>query len=217
MTMRGGFLIAMLLAAGPACAAQRPAAPRLGDEEIRADLKDGEEIEGRVDGDLNGDGNIDTAYIVRSDDLRTLNVRFAARGVDPDHRLAGRVELDPYPMGAAELSVVKGVLVVKDLTGGTTATMATYRYRGEKGQPRMKLIGLDVTVYSRTFSHDGSEMSWNLLTGDVTATKLKLTGADDGTAYDKRESLRFKRLVRTYYMEETPDIGEALWMAMEGK
>ena len=217
--MRRLAFIAMLLVPGTGHAMlQRPDAPLLSDEEIGANLKDGEAIEGRVDGDLNGDGDIDTAYIVRGEDNRSLHVQFAVRSeLELYHEPAGSAELDAYPMGAAELSISKGVLVVKDLTGGTSATAITYRYRGEKGRPKMRLIGLDATFYSRTFAHDGSEMSWNLLTGDVVATRLKLTGAADAAAYDKRESKRFKRPVRTYYMEDTPDIEEAMGMAMEGK
>ena len=38
----------------------------------------------------------------------------------------------------------------------------------------MRLIGMDATVYSRTFAHDGFEASWNLLNGDATTRELKL-------------------------------------------
>lgn len=217
--MRTLALLAMVMTSGAAQAAmQRPEVPLLDDYQIRADMKDGEEIETRVDGDMNGDGDGDTAYIIASDDDRVVHVWFAARGeFDLYHEPAGSFHLQTYPLGPAEMTVTKGVLVIKDLVGGTTATATTYRFRGEKTKPKMRLIGLDTGVYSRTFSHDGSEMSWNVLTGDVIATKLKLTGAADDTAYDKRDTRRFKRPVTTYYMEETPDIDEALGMAIEGK
>ncbi len=214
--MRMTTLAMLLLASGTAQAMQRPQIPPMSDAEIRADLKDGEEIESRVDGDMNGDGDVDTAWIVRGEDSRSLHVSFAARGeYDLSHDPAGSVELDPFPLGPAEMTVSKGVLVVKDLTGGTTATAITYRYRGEKG--KMKLIGLDATLYSRTYAHDGAGMSWNLLTGDVVATKMKLVGHGENANYDKSAVKRFRRPVRTYYMEDTPDIEEALGMAMKGK
>jgi hypothetical protein len=59
-----------LVASNPAQAIQQPEILVLIDEEIRADLKNGEDIETRVDGDMNGDGDIDTAYIVRGEDTR---------------------------------------------------------------------------------------------------------------------------------------------------
>lgn len=216
--MRILVMAALLAATGSAQAWQRPAVPVLSDDEIRADLKPGEEVEGRVDGDLNGDGDIDTAYIVRGEDTRSLHVQFAARGeFDLYHQPAGSVALDAYPLGAADMTISKGVLIVKDLTGGTTAISATYRYRGDKAQPKMRLIGLDATLYSRTWAHGGSEMSWNVLTGDVIATALKLVGSGENASYAKQPPKRFKRPAKAYYLEDTPDAEETLGMAMKGK
>ena len=216
--MRTLVLAATLAASGPVQAMQPPGIPVLTDEEIRADLKNGEDIETRVDGDMNGDGAIDTAYIVRGEDTRWLHVRFAARGeYDLYHEPAGSVELDAFPLGPAEMRVSKGVLVVRDLTGGTTAVSATYRFRGDKARPKMRLIGLDATLYSRTYAHDGAEMSWNLLTGDVIATKMKLVGSGENANYDKSAVKRFKRPVTALYMEDTPNAEETLDMAMKGK
>lgn len=217
--MRARTLAALLLlVSGTAHAMQRPEIPPLSDDEIKASMKDGEEIESRVDGDINGDGDIDTAYIIRSDETRWLYVQFAARGeFDMYHELAGSFELDVYPQGNAEMTISKGVLIVKDLTGGTTATMATYRYRGEKTQPKVRLIGLDVTVYSRTYAHDGSDMSWNVLTGDVITTRFKVRGTGDDVGYDKGEIRRFKRPVKAYYMDDTPNADATLDDAMAGK
>ena len=215
--MRIMALAALLLVSGAAQAMQRPDIPPMSDEELRANLKGGEEIEGRVDGDMNGDGDIDTAWIVRGEDSRSLYVSFAARGeYDLYHEPAGRLDLDAYPLGPADMTVGKGVLVVKDLTGGTTAVSATYRFRGEKAQPRMRLIGLDATLYSRTYAHDGAEMSWNLLSRDVHATKMKLVGSGESATYDKSALKRFRRPVETVYMESTPNAEETLDMAMKG-
>ena len=166
--MQGIIVVALSLAANGTQAMQPP-----GDAQIKADLSRGEELETRIAGDLNSDGVDDIAYIVRGDDKRTLRVRLADKGkIDFGHAPLGMLDLDAYPLGAAEMLVAKGVLVVKDLTGGTTATMATYRFRLDPEAGRMKLIGLDATMYSRTFAHDGSELSWNLLTGDVITSTL---------------------------------------------
>lgn len=216
--MRKLALAAILLVSGTAQAMQRPEIPPLGDEAIRAELKAGEEIETRVDGDMNGDGDTDTAWIVRGEDTRSLHVRFAARGeYDISYEPAGSVELDAYPLGLADMAVSKGVLVVKDLTGGTTAVSATYRFRSDKAKPKMRLIGLDATLYSRTYAHDGAEISWNFLTGDVIATKMKLVGSGENATYDKSAVKRFKRPVKVTYMEDTPSAEETLDLAMQGK
>lgn len=216
--MRVLTLAALLLASGGAQAMQRPAVPVMSDDEINATLEAGEEIENRVDGDLNGDGDIDTAWIVRGEDKRVLRVQFAARGeFDMYHEPAGSAELDPFPLGPAEMTISKGILVVKDLTGGTTAVSATYRYRGDRTRPKMRLIGLDATLYSRTYAHDGAEMSWNLLTGDVIATKMKLVGSGENATYDKSAVQRFKRPVKVAHMEDTPSAEETLDLAMKGK
>ncbi len=209
---------ALLLASGTAHAAQRNAVPILSDAEIQADLKDGEAVEGRIDGDLNGDGETDTAYIVRGEDSRSLHVQFAVRSeLELYHEPAGTLALDAYPLGPADMAIAKGVLVVTDLTGGTTAIQAKYRFRGEKARPKMRLIGLDATLYSRTYAHDGAEMSWNVLTGDVIATTMKLVGRGENATYDKSAVKRFKRPVKAIYMEDTPDAEETLGMASKGK
>lgn len=216
--MRAWVLAALLPISGAAEATQRAEVPVMSDEEIAATLEAGQEIETRVDGDLNGDGDVDTAWVVRGDDSRWLHVQFAARGeFDLYHEPAGSTELDAYPLGPAEMTISKGVLVVKDLTGGTTAISATYRLRGEKTQPKMRLIGLDATLYSRTYAHDGAEMSWNLLTGDVIATKMKLVGSGENASYDKSAVKRFKRPVNVVYMASMPSAEETLDMAMKGK
>ncbi|GAO79619.1 MULTISPECIES: hypothetical protein [unclassified Sphingopyxis] len=175
-------------------------------------LELGEEIETRADGDLNGDGDPDTVYVVASPDTRTLHVLLSYRSeVDLGHEPAGSFKLEPDRLGAAALTISKGVLTIRDLTGGTTAMSATYRYRAAttKGGPRMRLIGLDATVYSRTYAHDGNEMSWNVATGDTITSLLKLATSGD-RGYDKQYTRKFKRPVRTIYMEDTPGAEEEL-------
>ena len=214
-------LIAALLLGGTANAAPAPEPrPPVADETLRDGLELGEEIEARVDGDLNGDGDPDTAFVVASPDARTLYVVLSYRTeVDFGHDPAGSAKLATDPLGSADLSISKGVLVVKDLTGGTTALASTYRFRADKAKapPRMRLIGLDATLYSRTWAHDGSEMSWNLLTGDIVASTLKLVGKGEDASYDKQFTRKSKRPVTTVYMEDTPDPEEELIRATRAK
>ncbi len=214
-------LITALLLGGTAHAAPAPEPrPPVADETLQDGLELGEEIEARVDGDLNGDGDPDTAFVVASPDARTLYVVLSYRTeVDFGHDPAGSAKLATDPLGPADLSISKGILVVKDLTGGTTALASTYRFRADKakGPPRMRLIGLDTTLYSRTWAHDGSEMSWNLLTGDIVASQLKLVGTGEDARYDTQFTRKSKRPVKAVYMEDTPDPEEELIRATRAK
>lgn len=219
--MRKPIFLAALLLSGTAHASQdRPVLPPVTDQFLLDQLELGEEIEGRADGDLNGDGNDDTVFVVASPDERHLYVVLSYRGeVDIGHEAGGNFKLEPYALGPAELSIAKGVLTVRDLTGGTTALSATYRYRAvkTKERPRMRLIGLDAKVYSRTYAHDGDEMSWNVTTGDTITTLLKIKGTGEDRTYDKLYTRKFKRPVRTIYMEDTPGAEEELVSVTKAK
>ena len=210
--MRSLGLIAVFSLGGVAHAApDRLAMPPITDTMLNDWLEAGEEIETRVDGDLNADGDQDTAYVVASPDARTLRVMLSYRSeVDIGHSPAGELKLESDRLGPAGLTIDKGILTIRDLTGGTTALAATYRYRpaATKDGPRMRLIGLDATVYSRTFAHDGNEMSWNVATGDTITNQLKVASGDRG--YDKLHTRKFRQPVRTIYMEDTPGAEEEL-------
>jgi hypothetical protein len=139
------------------------------------DLRPGETLEARVDGDLDGDGMPDTAWLTGSEDKRELIVH-VTDGVTE------ALALDTTPLGPGALSIRNSVLVFEDLTGGTTAIDATRRYRYDKDQVRFRLIGYDATLYSRTEQHDGFEVSWNLLTGAAIVRKLHLNRTGKGDA-----------------------------------
>ena len=160
-------------------------------------------LETRLDADFNGDGLVDTAYVVRvPDEWRKLVVMIGyAEEVDMGHDPAGEAEMDPYPLGSAALSAKKGVLVVEDLAGGTSAISSTYRYRYDPKVRRMRLIGDDVTYYSRTNNHDSIEISTNRLTGLQLRTVNKLT--DD--AYVPQPEVRSRVPTAPIYMEDAPD------------
>ncbi len=201
--------LAALLIATPAAA--QTASP-INDEAIKNFLEKGEEVESRTDGDLNGDGQPDTVLIGRGDDARTLKVLLLTKGeFDIDLTPVGTLKLDTYSLGAAEVSITKGVLKITDLVGGTTAVNTIYRYRLMPGaRPRMRLIGIDATLYSRTYAHDGSELSWNLLTGDQITRTLKLNTKGGDAAYDKIAEKKVKKPSKPLFMEDTPDPNELL-------
>ncbi|WHU03968.1 hypothetical protein [Sphingomonas sp. NIBR02145] len=203
------WALAALLIATPAAA--QTASP-INDEAIKSFLEKGEEVESRTNGDLNGDGQPDTVLIGRGDDTRTLKVLLLHKGeFDIDLTPVGTLKLDSYPLGAAEVSIAKGVLKITDLTGGTTAVNAVYRYRLIPGpRPRMRLIGIDATLYSRTYAHDGAEISWNLLTGDYINREMKLNKKGGNAAYDPILEKKSKKPSKVVWMEDTPDPNELL-------
>ncbi len=214
-----GLIAAFLLASTAHAEQVREPMQPVSDEILNDWLEMGEEIEARIDGDLNGDGDSDIVYVVASPDARTLHVLLSYRDeVDFGHTPAGELKLETDPLGAAGLTIVKGVLTIRDLTGGTTARSATYRYRtaATKDGLRMRLIGLDVALYSRTFAHDGNEMSWNVLTGDTIASLLKVA-TGNGPGYDKLYTRKFRRPVRIIYMEDTPGAEEELVSVTKAK
>lgn len=158
--------------------------------------------ESEATGDLDHDGRPDIALIVVSPDgeHRMLSV---ARGAPVGYRRVGQASLPTDPLGPASLSFSsKGVLVVTDLVGGTTATQAVYRFRYDPATGRMRLIGLDATRYSRTNQHDAVKLSINYLTGQRVDQIDRLTSAGD---YDPQPQRRRKGRPAVLYMEDTPD------------
>jgi hypothetical protein len=127
--------------------------------------------------DFDADGRMDQAMIVRNTEQRVLLVLMAKKG--GGFRRIGIGALDPHPLGETALSAPKGVLVVEDLTGGTTAIQSTYRFRYEKKTDRMRLIGDDVSLYSRTNQHGMTTISTNRLTGKRITTVNEVAGEND--------------------------------------
>ena len=113
--------------------------------------------------------------------------------------------LELTPHGPGTLAIEGNVLTFEDLTGGTTAIASTRRYRFDRLRKRMRLIGLDATLYSRTNAHDGFEASWNLITGDAVTRELKLVEGAGEDAYADGRKRRFKQRVRPRWLAESPD------------
>ena len=166
------------------------------------DLPADMQLETRLDADLNGDRLTDVAFIARNDDRRVLGVLLAfSEAMDMGHTPSGRAELGIDPLGPAGLTAPRGVLVVEDLTGGTTAISSTYRYRYEAKSKRMRLIGDDVKLYSRTNAHGWQEISTNRLTGLQIRRSADL---DDAGEYVEQPETRGKVPTAPLYMEDAP-------------
>lgn len=163
------------------------------------------DIEVAVTADLNGDGQDDNAMVVRDGGRRELRVVTSYRnetdfGENPPQVLP----LDPDPLGDAVLKLYGNVLLLEELSGGTTATFSTHRFRWDPKLKAMRLIGLDATLYSRTFAHNGREASWNLLTGDFTSHTLKLRNDGGDVAYDQVGRQRKKKRSTPVRLEQSP-------------
>lgn len=181
------------------------AAPLAAQDTSTPGLAAGETVEVQVHADLDGDGLPDTAYVAAGADRRELRViRSRRNGTRGGQGRAEVLPLDPYPLADGVLKVKGNVLLLEDLTGGTTAVFSTHRFRWDPRLRAMRLIGLDATLYSRTYAHDGQEASWNLLTGDLITRKLKLTGAGEDRGYDKVGETRRKKPSAPVRLEKAP-------------
>ena len=179
-------------------------------------LPPGTELETRTDGDLNGDGVDDIAFLAGNEDSRSLTVLLSAKGeVDVDFT-AETLELEPTMFGPGTLTIAGNVLTFEDLTGGTTAIASNRRFRYDGLRKRMRLIGLDATVYSRTNAHDGFETSWNLLNGDTITRELRLVEGAGEDAYENGRERRFKRRIRPQFLADSPDPETTLEEARQG-
>lgn len=157
--------------------------------------------------DLNGDKTPDLVLISRHPDNEARRL-VAAIGTPQGFRNIGEAALPGYPLGGAEVTFTdKGVLVITDLTGGTTANSATMRYRYDPAAGAMRYIGLDLTNYSRTNQHDSIELSYNWLTGARVKQVNTLTKRGD---YAPQKPVTGKGEPVCYFMEDTADPDDLL-------
>ncbi len=166
------------------------------------ELPAGVVIEARADGDLNGDGTADIAYVAHNESSRGLTVLLSVGG---GAFRAEELALELTEFTPAKLSLEGDVLQFEDMTGGTTAIASTRRFRYDGRGEQMRLIGLDATLYSRTNAHDGFETSWNLLNGDATTRELRLVEGAGEDAYRPAVERSFKRRIRAQWLSDSPD------------
>ena len=193
--------IVALAGAHTAVCADRPQHPPMTAEQLAPYLPDGAQIETRLDADFTGDGLRDLAVVAATDEVRVLKVMIGyaddtSMGFDP----VGEMKMGGSPLGAASLSVKKGVLLVEDLDGGTTAIQSLYRFRFDPKQTKMRLIGDDVTLYSRTNAHDSTSISTNRLTG-AQVVKRRVVGE---AGYTDQPEQKKKVGTAPIWMEDAP-------------
>lgn len=202
--MRALAVLALILAA-TAAPARPPSQPHESGE-LRSRLPAGATIEVQLEADITGDGLRDIIAVGRGEDERKLVVLVAySTDTDMGYRPVGEMAMDTSPLGSAELSLKAGVLIVEDLTGGTTAISSLYRFRYDKPADRMRLIGDDVTLYSRTNMHGSVEVSTNRLTGVRITKRSEIKGKGENASLVPGKPA-IKRVSRKpVYMEEAPD------------
>lgn len=195
----------LCLTAGTASSGERVQPAHMSDDTLLWQIQPQDasaRVETRIDADFTGDGLHDVAFVVRGDERRLLKVMVGyATNVDVGYDPVGEMQMDMSPLGDASLSVKKGVLIVEDLTGGTTAIQSLYRLRYDPAAKKMRLIGDDVTLYSRTNQHDSTAISTNRLTGLQLVTRSVL--GKDGTYTDKPPQKR-KVPTKPIYMDNAP-------------
>jgi hypothetical protein len=197
--------LALLLVAGfaPVLAA-KPDLPLRADAPPRF-VPEGWRLETQLESDYNGDGVVDIAMVIRNDDERWLLV---AVGEGKGLKRIGLGELDPYPLGDASLESKKGVLLITDLTGGTTAIQSVYRYRYEVASGRMQLIGDDVELYSRTNAHGGISVSTNRLNGKRITQSSTIDEPDGERRFSKEKATTVP--TEKLYLETAPNPEDTL-------
>ncbi|MGC1271612.1 MAG: hypothetical protein WA842_13555 [Croceibacterium sp.] len=202
-TVSSARWLALLLAAMPLPALAQSAGHAEGP---RPQLAAGERVEVQLSADLNSDRHADLAYIARAEESRELRVVLSHDSeVELGEEVPQVLPLDPYPLGDGSLSVKRNVLVLEDLTGGTTAISSLRRFRFDPALAAMRTIGIDATLYSRTYAHDGKEVSWNLLTGVLVSRELRLNQGAGDAAYDKVQERRSRRTSPPLRLEDAPD------------
>lgn len=178
---------------------------------------DNRRLVSRLNADISGDGVPDTIFVA-ADDARfnvtaTVLMRLHGKpvtGKGPMEGLEGidSLQLELTPLGPPAVKVTKGVLIIESLTGGNTVrTAATYRYRFDADEGRMRLIGLDAERTSTTF---GIKLSWNVLTG----THIVRRGDREGQTVRYGPEFRTTHKTGPIYMSLTPNPEELLDRAL---
>lgn len=193
--------VSVVAVAAPCVAADRIQPARMDAGDLVSYLPDGAVIESRLDEDVTGDGLRDLVLVARNDEMRVLKVLVAhADEVNTGYEPVGEMRMGGAPLGAASLGMKKGVLLVEDFDGGTSAIQSLYRFRFDRKENRMRLIGDDVSLYSRTNAHDSTSISTNRLTG-VQLVKRSVVGEDGYTDQPEQE----KRVsTAPVWMEDAP-------------
>jgi hypothetical protein len=192
------------------------AAERAGENaDIARFVPESKHLVSRLNTDISGDGVPDTIIVTAGDSEATVTVllRLHGKTVDGKGRIEGLEGIDSLqveltPLGPPTVSVRNGVLIIESLTGGSfVRTAATYRYRLDGEEGRMRLIGLDAERKSGTH---WVKLSWNALTGARTIRQAR----GDAPSVRYGPEARATRKTHPIYMSLTPAPDELLDQAL---
>ncbi|WP_133499984.1 hypothetical protein [Cognatilysobacter terrigena] len=132
----------------------------------------------RVDAPILREGSDDAVFVYSGDEGHRVAVaHFDRKPREAEPIVIDQLELPSSPFDPPHVSVQKRVVVIEQMTGGTMATQATYRFRLDPEQDCMGLIGLDASRYDRMGANDGYRISWNLLTGKFISQRMWAQGS----------------------------------------
>jgi hypothetical protein len=206
------LFIALSMAAGAARGQDAPAFDprRIPSEGVREQefVPGGWKIDGRAEGDLDGDGRADSALRLVPQDYDSSGV-----GAAPESQallillsaeggrlrragLATRLLVPGVPQYIFEMKVGSGVLVVNQNYGMTQVADLTHRFRYDAASGRFRLIGKDTFSYHRPQGPDwpAVKVSENYLTGMRLTTTDRWRGEKPLKPSEKRERIGRARL-----------------------
>lgn len=130
--------------------------------------------------DWNRDGRADRAAIITGEDGLTLEVGVSGAKASTQRLALG----DDGSLMMPSVEIGGEALILRQLTGGTTAVSSTHRFVWDTALGAMRLTRLDATFYSRTYAHDGREATWDLSKGTLATQSLTLRNDGGDRAYD---------------------------------
>lgn len=178
----------------------------------------GWKIASHVEGDLNDDGRPDQVIQIvtastpddRSDtdaapEAHALLILIAEGGNFRRAGLASKLLVPIAPQYSLELTIKKGVLIVKQDYGMSDVINLTHLFRFDAQTGRFMLIGREIYVYTRPLSEDTVKTSENYLTGvRLITTGHFRRGVGTVSETTKREQMALKKV----YFEEVDENSE---------
>ena len=217
------LLVALLLAAGSSARAQdaptfdpgKVPAEGAGEQEF---VPGGWKVDGRAEGDLNGDGrkdfalqlvprDYDSSGVAAAPEAQALLVLLSAEGGRLRRAgLATRLLVPLVPQYIFDLTVKNGVLVVHQNYGMTDVADLTHRFRYDAAAGRLLLVGKDTFSYHRPQGPrwPAVKVSENYLTGVRLTSTERWRGDDPLKPAEKRERIARSR-VFFEDVDENPD------------
>jgi len=173
------------------------------DAALNALLPAGQTMGPRMDGDLNGDGRRDVAFVGIGAEASALYVAVSVDKPAAGYALIGKGQIAADQPDRIDLSINGRDLTVEFDNGGTLRVLATYQLRYDAPRKAMRLIGFNMSTWEIAPYPDMDKRSWNLLTGQTIRTISK--SLDDKGEKLSTSEKRGKLIVKPIMLETLPD------------